>query len=73
MLSCCLKCRKNKEGKYAKVVKKNRRMMLLSKYLVCGNEKKTRFVKELEACRILSCLELKAPLNKISLVGPILF
>ena len=39
MLSNCLKCRKNTESKNPKVVKtKNRRLMLLSKYLVCDSK-----------------------------------
>ena len=46
--------------------------MLLSKYAICGSSK-TRFMKEQEAKEILSSLGLKTPLNKISLLGDILF
>ena len=35
--------------------------------------KKPRFVKEQEAKRLLSCLGLKTPLNKIPLLGDNLF
>ena len=35
--------------------------------------KKSRFVKEQEAKRLLSSLGLKTPLNKIPLLGDILF
>ena len=43
-----------------------------SKYTVCGI-KKLRFVKEQEAKGLLSNLGIKTPLNKIPLLGDILF
>ena len=43
-----------------------------SKYYVCGS-KKSRFVKEKDAKRLLSSLRLKTPLNKIPLLFGILF
>ena len=46
--------------------------MLLSKCAVCGS-KKSRFMKEQEAKGILSSLSLQTPLNKIPLLGDILF
>ena len=46
--------------------------MLLSKCAICGS-KKSRFMKEQEAKRILSSLGLKTPLSKIPLLGYILF
>ena len=46
--------------------------MLLSKCAVWGNEK-WRFIKEQEAKGLLSSLGLNAPLNKIPLLGNILF
>ena len=46
--------------------------MLLSKCAVCG-AKKSRFIKKQEAKGILSSLGLKTPLNKIPLLGDILF
>ena len=46
--------------------------MLLSKCAVCGS-KKSRFIKKQEAKGILSNLGLKTLLNKIPLVGDILF
>ena len=51
---------------------KNGRTMLLSKCAVCGS-KESRFMKEQEAKGILSSLVLKTPLNKIPLLGGILF
>ena len=46
--------------------------MLLSQCAIC-NSKKLRFLKEQEAKRILSSLSLKTPLNKILILGDILF
>ena len=73
MLSYCFKCRKNTESKNPKVVKtKNGRIMLLWKCEVCDG-RKLRFIKEQEASGLLSSLGIKAPLNKIPLLGPLLF
>ena len=46
--------------------------MLSSKCAVCGS-KKSRFVKEQEARGLLSNLGIKTPLNKVPLLGDILF
>ena len=46
--------------------------MLSSKCAVCDN-KKSRFIKEQEAKRLLSSLGLTTPLSKIPLLGDILF
>ena len=65
-------CRKNTENRNLKVIKiKNGRIMILSKYAVCDS-KKARFVEEQETSGLLSNLEIKKPLNKILLVGPLL-
>ena len=73
MLSYCLKCKKNTESKNRKAVRtKNGRIMLLSKCVVCDS-KKSRFIKEQEARELLSSLGIKTPLNKIRLLGPLLF
>ena len=72
MLSYCLKCRKNTESKSPKVVKtKNRRIMLLSKCVVC-NSRKLKFIKEKEARGLLSSLRIRRPFNQIPLLGPLL-
>ena len=64
MLPYCLKYWKDTESKNPEVLKtKNRRIMLLSKCGVC-NRKKSKFIKEQEASRLLSSLGLKAPLSK---------
>ena len=51
---------------------KNGRIMLLSKCVVCDS-KKSKFLKEQEASRLLSSLGIKTPFNKIPLLGPLLF
>ena len=73
MSSYCLKCRKNTESKNPKVAKtKNGRIMLLSKCAVCDS-KKSKFIKQQEASGLLSSLGIKTLLNKIPLLGPLLF
>ena len=72
MLSYSLKCRKNTESKNPKVLRtKNGRIMLLSKCAVC-NSKKPKFKKQ-EARVLFSSLRIKEPLNKITLLGNLLF
>ena len=46
--------------------------MILSKCAICSS-KKSKFIKKQEASGILSNLGLKTPLNKIPLLGDILF
>ena len=73
MLSYCLKCRKSTESENPEVVRtKNGRIMLLSKCAVC-HSKNLKFIKEQEASVLLSSLGMKTPLNKIPLLGPLLF
>ena len=73
MPSYCLKCRKNTESINPRVSKTNSfKTMILSKCATYGI-KKSRFIKKQEASGILSNLGLKTPLNKIPLLGDILF
>ena len=72
MLSYYLKCRKNIESKNPKVVRTKNGRMMLSNCVVC-NSKKSKFIKEQEASGLLSSLGIKTPLNKISLLGHLLF
>ena len=76
MLPYCLKCRKNIESKNPKAARtKNGILKFLSFYQdvkVCDS-KKLKFIKEKQASRLLSILGIKTPLNKISLLGPLLF
>ena len=46
--------------------------MILSTCTICGS-KKSKFIKEQQAKGLLSNLGLKTPLNKIPLLGNVLF
>ena len=73
MLSYCLKCKRNIESINPKVLKTtNGKAIILSKCAICGS-KKSKFIKEQEAKRLLSNLGLRTPLNKIPVLGDILF
>ena len=73
MLSYCLKCKKNTESINPKVLKTtNGKTMILSKCATCGS-KKSKFIKEQQAKGLLSNLGLRTPLNKILVLGDILF
>ena len=73
MKSCCLKCRKNTENINAKVSNtSNGRTMVLSKCAVCDS-KKSRFIKNQKAKRLLNNLGVRTPLSKAPVLGNILF
>ena len=73
MKSYCLKCRKDTENICPRVSKaSNNRAMLLSKCVICGS-KKSRFIKNQEAKELLDNLDIKTPLNKVPILGDILF
>ena len=73
MLSYRLKCKKNTENIYARVLKTNNdKTMLLSKCAICGS-KNGRFIKKQDVKGLFSSLGLKTSLNKIPLLGDILF
>ena len=61
-----LYCLKSTNPKVART--RNKRIMLLSKYVVCDG-KKSKFLKQQEASGLLSSLGIKKPLNKILLLG----
>ena len=68
MLTYYVKCRRKIENLDSKIFKtQNSRVIMQSKCGVCGI-KKSRFAKEQEANRLLSNLEIKTPLSKISLL-----
>ena len=68
MNTYCLKCKKNTSNIDPKMVKtKNNRLLMQSKYSVCGT-KKSRLVKEQDAKGLLSNLGIKTPLRKIPLL-----
>ena len=73
MLSYCVKCKENTESIDPKVSKtRNGKTIVLSKCAICGS-KKSKFIKEQQAKGLLSNLGLRTPLNKIPLLGDILF
>ena len=73
MKSYCVKCKKNTENLDGKIFKtKNDRLFMQSKCADCGI-KKSRFVKEQEAKRLLSSFGRKTQLSKIPLFGDIFF
>ena len=73
MKSYCLKCRKNTENINPRVSKTNNgRTMVLSKCAICDN-KKSRFIKNQQAKRLLSNLGVTTPLSKVPILGDIFF
>ena len=73
MKSYCLKCRKDIENINPRVSNtSNGITMILSKCAICGS-KKSRFIKNQEAKRLLSNLGLWTPLSKVPILGNILF
>ena len=69
MNTYCVKCRKDTENIYPKIVRtKNNRLLMQSKCSFCGI-KKSRFLKEQEAKGLLSNLGIKTPLSKIPLLN----
>ena len=73
MLSYCLKCKRNTESINPKVLKTvSGKTTMLSKCVTCGS-KKSKFIKEQQAKGLLSNLCIGTPLNKILLLGDILF
>ena len=73
MKSYCLKCRKNTETINPKVSKtSNGKTMILSKCTICCS-KKSISIKNQEAKGLLSNLDVRTPLSKVSILGDILF
>ena len=73
MLSYCFKRRRNTKSTNPKVSKTtNGKAIILSTCAICGS-KKSKFIKEQEAKGLLSNLDLRTPLNKIPVLGDILF
>ena len=73
MLSYCFQCRRNTKSINPKVSKTtNGKAIILSTCAICGS-KKSKFIKQQEAKGLLSNLVLRTPLNKIPVLGDILF
>ena len=70
---CCLKCKKNTKNIDPEISSKsNGRAMILWKCVICDS-KNCRFVKNQEAKALLSKLGIETPLNKVLILGDILF
>ena len=73
MKSYCLKCRKDTENINPRVSNtSNVRKTILSKCATCGS-KKSRFIKNQEAKRLLGNLGLRTPLSIVPILRDILF
>ena len=73
MKSYCLKCRKDTKNINSRVsITSKNRAMILSKFAKCGS-KKIRFIKNQEAKRLLSNLDIRTPLSKVPILGDNLF
>ena len=73
MKTYCLKCKKDTENIDPKLSStSNGKSMILSKRAICGS-KKSRFIKNQEAKSLLSNLGIRTPLNKVQILGDILF
>ena len=73
MESYCLKCKKYTKNINPQVSStSNGKMMILSKCAICGG-KKSKSIKKQYAKRLLSKLGIKTPLNKVPILGDILF
>ena len=73
MLSYCLKCKRNTESINSKVSKTtNGKAIILSTCAICGSEK-SKFIKEQEAKPLSSNFGFRTPLNKIPVLGDIVF
>ena len=73
MKTYCLKYRKDTENIDPKISSTiNGKAMILSTYAICGS-KKPRFIKNQEAEGLLSNLGIRTPLNKVPILGDILF
>ena len=73
MESYCLKCKKHTKNINPQVSStSNGKVIILSKCAICGS-KKSRFSKNQEVKGLLSNLGSKTPLNKVSILGDILF
>ena len=73
MESYCLKCKKYTKNINPQVSSTtNGKLMILSKCAIC-NGKKSKFINKQEAKGLLSNLRIKAPSNKIPILGDTLF
>ena len=73
MESHCLKCKKHTENINPQISNtSNGKSMILSKCAICDS-KKSRFIKKQETKGLLSNLGIRTQLNKVPILGDILF
>ena len=73
MKTYCLKCREDTENIDPKITStSNGKSMILSKCAICDS-KKSIFIKNHEAKGLLNNLRIRTPLNKVPILGDILF
>ena len=71
--SYCLKCKKHTKNIDLEVSSTNNgKLMILSKCTIC-NSKKSKFINKQQAKGLLSNLGIKTRLNKVPILGDILF
>ena len=69
MKTYCLKCKRDTEIIDPKIIRtKNNTLLMQSQRTDCKN-KKSRFVKEQDAKRLLSNLAIRTPFNKVPLLN----
>ena len=73
MESYCLKCKKHTKNINPQVsITSNGKVIILSKCAIWGS-KKSRFIKNQKTKGLLSNLGIRTPLNKVPILGDILF
>ena len=73
METYCLKCRKHTKNMKPQVSSTNNGKLMILSRSATFNTKKCRFIKKQEGKGLLSKLGIKTPLNKMPLLGDILF
>ena len=72
METYCSKCKKNTKNMNPKISSSSNGKAMISKCAICSS-KKSRFIKNQEAKGLLSNLGIRTPLNKVPILGDILF
>ena len=65
----CLLCRKNTKNNNPKIVRSRQNRLMVQPNCTTCDSKKSRFIKEQQAMRILSHLGIKTPLSKVPLLN----
>ena len=65
----CLVCTKYTKNNNPKIVRKRQNRLIIQSNCATCNSKKSRFIKEQQAMRILSNLGIKTPLSKVPLLN----